>query len=74
MKNKDLYDAESSDEDLPDIPRHAKSDSDNDEDSNVGDASDNDETVGEVNTNDVEKSGRRGGERKSAQAAMMEIR
>ena len=35
-KNKDLYDAESSDEDLPDIPRHAKSDSHNDEDSNVG--------------------------------------
>ena len=27
-----LYDAESSDEDLPNIPRHAKSDSHNDED------------------------------------------
>ena len=35
-KNKDLYDSESSDEDLPDIPRHAKSDSHNDEDSNAG--------------------------------------
>ena len=34
LKNKDLYDAESSDEDLPDIPRHATSTSDihNDED------------------------------------------
>ena len=35
-QTKDLYDAESSDEDLPDIPRHAKSDSSNDEDSNGG--------------------------------------
>ena len=33
LKNKDLYDSESSVEDLPDIPRHTKSDSNN-EDSN----------------------------------------
>ena len=32
LKNKNLYDAESSDEDLPNIPRYAKSDSHNDED------------------------------------------
>ena len=70
LKNKDLYDAESSDEELPDIPRYSKeTDESGAEDSNKEDV----ESLDDIKNSVVEKH-KRGGERKSAQAAMMEIR
>ena len=74
LKNKDLYDAESSDDDLPDIPRHPKKASSGEESGNSDSHDSGDEeSIADIKNKAVEKV-KRGGERKSAQAAMMEIR
>ena len=74
LKNKDLYDAESSDDDLPDIPRHPKKAISGEESGNSDSHDSGDEeSIAEIKNKAVEKA-KRGGERKSAQAAMMEIR
>ena len=75
LKNKDLYDAESSDEELPDIPSNSRQ-----EESKGSGSEEEDEEVEEETEsldtikNRVMEKHKKGSERKSAQAAMMEIR
>ena len=72
LKNKDLYDAESSEDELPDIPRYPQ---ENDSEDSEGPDSNAEEmeSLDDIKNSVVEKH-KRGSERKSAQAAMMEIR
>ena len=74
LKNKDLYDAESSDNELPDIPRYSKESDNDSDDSNANDSNNEEESMNYHEDTSGDKSKKRGGERKSAQAAMMEIR
>ena len=72
LKNKDLYDAESSEDELPDIPRYPQEKESEDSEGADSNAEEM-ESLDDIKNSVVEKH-KRGSERKSAQAAMMEIR
>ena len=70
LKNKDLYDAESSEDELPDIPRYSRQE---ESDGSGSEGEVEEESLDAIKNKVVEKH-KKGSERKSAQAAMMEIR